>query len=201
MNLDQAPRAASRTADVPEPVLADLLRRCARREASALSELYVLTSPLVLGCLRRILRRRALADEALQDVYVRVWEAASQYDDYRGRSLAWLVSIARYRAIDILRRERATPVDPAQLVDVLASEEVGTDEVTSSHDTALLDLCMGRLPAEQRESLRLAYADGRSHQDIATTLVKPLGSVKSWIRRGLVSLKECLQSCATPLRN
>lgn len=188
-------------AEPPEALLAALLQRCAGREASALAELYGLVSPLLLGCLLRILRRRALAEEALQDVFVRIWQSAGSFDEHRGRPLAWMVSMARYRAIDILRRERATPVDPSSLEDHEVTDDAAADDVTSGRDAALLDLCLGRLPSEQRESLRLAYADGRSHQDIAAQLERPLGSVKSWIRRGLQSLKECLQSCAAPARN
>lgn len=182
-----------------EALLSQLLQRCAARDANALAELYALVAPLLLGCLLRVLRRRALAEEALQDVFVRIWQSAASFDEHRGRPLAWMVSMSRYRAIDIVRRERATPVDPASLEDHFAADDTA-DDVTSERDTALLDLCLGRLPAEQRESLHLAYADGRSHQDIAAALQRPLGSVKSWIRRGLQSLKECLQSCAAPAR-
>jgi RNA polymerase sigma-70 factor (ECF subfamily) len=182
--------------------LVGLLERCAARDGEALAELYEVTAPVLLGCVMRILQRRALADEALQDVFVRVWQSAAQFDEYRGRAMAWLVSIARYRAIDILRSERATTVDPAWFNDVLGSDVGATEDesTASSRDVEALEMCLGQLPSEQRQSLRLAYASGRSHQDIAAALGRPLGSVKSWIRRGLISLKECLQACA-PIRN
>lgn len=181
-----------------------LLERCARKDGAALAELYSHTSAHLLGSLMRILRRRALAEEALQDVFVAVWQRAGQFDEYRGRAGAWLVSIARYRAIDILRRERLTPAEPAEM-EVLASAcEGGAD--ADLHDTAALDYaapaaalerCIGALGAGERESIHLAYLDGLSHNEVAVRMGRPLGTVKSWIRRGLAALKDCLTLCAT----
>jgi RNA polymerase sigma-70 factor (ECF subfamily) len=209
-DLPRPPESSARTGGhdlgVADPLRDDgrltaLLQRCGAADAQALAELYRLTSPLLLGCLQRILKRRALAEEALQDVYVRVWRSAAQYDAYRGRALAWLVSIARYRAIDILRHERALPVDPATLADVAAIDDTVPADVASARDLAALAYCMEQLSADQRGCLELAYRQGETHQDIAATLGRPIGSVKSWIRRGLQSLKECLQTCVIPVRN
>jgi RNA polymerase sigma-70 factor (ECF subfamily) len=174
-----------------------LIARCATQDGQALAELYRRASPTLLGCLLRILRRRALAEEALQDVFVQVWQRAAQFDEYRGRAIPWLVSIARYRAIDILRRERAEAVDP---------QELAEREMTSSGDPAELELasagerwldyCLNALSDDQRATIRLAYLEGRTHIEVASALDRPLGSVKSWIRRGLRALRECLDSCA-----
>src|SRR5215471_18311180 len=87
-----------------------LLDRCAAADSSALERLYELVSPVLFACLTRILRRRALAEEALQDVFVSIWQRAGQFQSARGRPMAWMVSIARYRAIDLLRHERLAPV-------------------------------------------------------------------------------------------
>jgi RNA polymerase sigma-70 factor (ECF subfamily) len=182
--------------------LAELLARCAAQDRRALDELYRLAAPTVLACLMKILRRRALAEEALQDVFVSVWQKAEQFDQHRGRPYAWLVSMARYRAIDILRRERADATDPSILAETVANEPDAADSSElNARDADVLELCMGRLGDEQRESIRLAFLGGRSHPEVAAALQRPLGSVKSWIRRGLVALKECIESCSTRATN
>ena len=173
-----------------------LLGRCAQRDERALQELYQLISGQLLGVLMRILRRRAIAEEALQDVMVKVWERADQYVAYRGRAMAWITAIARYRAIDLLRRQQATStIDdaPAEaLVDITAADFV--DTTTSARLRKALNDCFSRLTAEQRRCLELAYVDGYSQDQIASEIQSPLGTVKSWIRRGLSSLKRCLDS-------
>src|SRR6185437_17038444 len=100
------PQSVPSTADLDER-LSGLLDRCAAGDSGALQALYELASPLLFGCLTRILKRKALAEEALQDVFVSIWQRAGQFEARRGRPRAWLMSIARYRAIDVLRAERA----------------------------------------------------------------------------------------------
>jgi RNA polymerase sigma-70 factor, ECF subfamily len=173
----------------PEIELAQLVQRCAARDVAAFRLLYDKTSPIVFARLLRMLRRRSVAEEALQEVYVRVWERAAQYEAGRGRPLAWLVTIARYCAIDLMRRERLTLVGDDALADV-ADENAG--EPAAFEKPNHFDDCVGRLSANTRECLSLAFVEGRSHDEIARLTSSPLGSVKSWIRRGLLSLKECL---------
>src|SRR5882762_7280168 len=99
-----------------------LLDRCAAADASALERLYELASPFLFACLSRILRRRALAEEALQDVFVSIWQRAGQFSATRGRPMAWMMSIARYRAIDLLRHERHVPALVPDLPERLAAQ-------------------------------------------------------------------------------
>jgi RNA polymerase sigma-70 factor (ECF subfamily) len=172
-----------------------LLSRCALQDRAAFAELYRLASPRLLACLLAILRRRDLADEALQECFVRIWRRAGQFEAYRGRAFGWLVSIARYHAIDILRSGRATvPLSDAvsaTLDDPFASAAF---ERTESRLTAnALQRCLEQLSREQRRSVILAYSHGCSHDDIARLLATPLGTVKSWVRRGLQSLRRCMQ--------
>lgn len=172
-----------------------LLERCADGDRPALERLYRLTSPRLFGVLMRILKRRDLAEDALQDVYVRVWQRARQFDAFRGRATAWLVSIARYRAIDSVRSRRAllsldapqdeTPVDMAAAPESLPE---------SSRTRAALERCLGLLTDAQRRCVTLAFVYGLSHDDIAATVDSPLGTIKSWVRRGLLSLRQCLES-------
>jgi RNA polymerase sigma-70 factor, ECF subfamily len=192
-NLTAEPIAA--TSDAVDP-LDELLRRCALREERALNELYQLVAPRLLGLLVRMLKRRALAEEALQEVMVRIWERADQYAAHRGRAVGWITAIARYRAIDLLREQRVThslddaPADAP--IDASASDFA--DATTSDRSRHALNDCFGLLTDEQRRCLSLAYVDGFSQDDIARAVSSPLGTVKSWIRRGLASLKQCMDS-------
>ena len=127
------------------------------------------------------------AEEALQDVYVRIWERAAQYEAHRGRALAWMVTIARYCAIDLMRREHLSLVGDDALAEV--ADESAADPPDKPNN---FDFCIGQLPDNTRKCLTLAFVEGRSHDEIARLVTSPLGSVKSWIRRGLLSLKECL---------
>lgn len=184
--------------DSADPVVADaeleqLIAACARRESVALRRLYTLASPKLFGCMVRILRRRALAEEALQDVFVSIWQRAAQFDASRGRPWAWLISIARYRAIDVLRNERVELYREAELEDLpdlaVLPEVAGAD---SRFTAEALTRCLGSLSLDQRRGIELAFINGRSHAQIAQTVGQPLGTVKSWIRRGLKSLRDCL---------
>jgi RNA polymerase sigma-70 factor, ECF subfamily len=187
-----SPTGSDRVSDTQ---LVQLLARCAARDATALELLYAQVAPQLFACLRRMLRRSSVAEEALQDVFVTVWERAAQFSNERGRPMAWLMSIARYRAIDLLRRERRGPALVAELPETAspAAEDEGA-EVGLLPGGALLERCLALLTQQQRECLQLAFVGGDSHQDIAQRLGSPLGTVKSWIRRGLQSLKSCLES-------
>src|SRR6185503_13333011 len=136
-----------------------------------------------------MLRRRSVAEEALQDVYVRIWQRAAQYEVGRGRALAWMVTIARYCAIDLMRRERMTLVSDDSLAEIA---DESADEPGALEKPNNFDHCIGQLNDNTRQCLTLAFVEGRSHDEIAGLVVSPLGSVKSWIRRGLLSLKQCL---------
>lgn len=172
----------------PDIELAQLLQRCAAHDSAAFRLLYDKTSPILFARLLRMLRRRSVAEEALQDVYVRIWERAAQYQAHRGRALAWMVTIARYCAIDLMRRERMTLVGDDALAEV-ADESAGDPMPDKPNN---FDECIGQLPEHTRNCLTLAFVEGRSHDEIARLTENPLGSVKSWIRRGLMSLKACL---------
>ena len=174
----------------PEIELAQLLQRCAAHDSGAFRLLYDKTSPILFARLLRMLRRRSVAEEALQDVYVRIWQRAAQYEAGRGRALAWMVTIARYCAIDLMRRERLTLVGDDALAEV--ADESSADPLLDKPNN--FDHCIGQLPEHTRDCLTLAFVEGRSHDEIARLTSNPLGSVKSWIRRGLMSLKACLST-------
>jgi RNA polymerase sigma-70 factor, ECF subfamily len=175
----------------PEIELAQLLQRCAAQDSAAFRTLYDQTSPIIFGRLLRMLRRRSVAEEALQDVYVRIWQRAGQFEAGRGKALAWMVTIARYCAIDLMRRERMTLVSDDSLAEI--ADESDGDAVTLEKPNNF-DHCIGRLNENTRRCLTLAFVEGRSHDEIARLTTNPLGSVKSWIRRGLLALRDCLSA-------
>jgi RNA polymerase sigma-70 factor (ECF subfamily) len=178
----------------PEIELAQLLQRCAAQDSVAFRALYDKTSSILFARLLRMLRRRSVAEEVLQDVYVRIWQRAAQFEAHRGRALAWMVTIARYCAIDLMRRERMTLVSDDSL-DEIADESAADAAIEKPNN---FDHCIEQLNENTRRCLTLAFVEGRSHDEIAQLTVNPLGSVKSWIRRGLLALKQCLASERQP---
>ncbi len=176
--------------------VAALLAASAGGDRAAFQRLYERTSPTLLGCLVRILRDRALAEDALQEVYIQVWNRAGQFEAARGSAWAWLVSIARYRAIDLRRREshRAGGGD-IELDQVAADTEPHEGLMSLGRSAGVsLERCLGALQVRQRECIVLAYEGGLTHSEVAVDLGESLGTVKSWIRRGLAALKRCLES-------
>ena len=182
--------SATESAEFDE-TLRRLLAGCAAQDHGALQALYELASPLLFACLKRMLRRRSVAEEALQDVFVTIWLRAGQFRPERGRPLAWLVSIARYRAIDLLRRERWAPTLTADLPELAVEAPEKEPWLPSG---PLLERCLALLTDQQRECLELAFVGGNSHDEVARLTGSPLGTVKSWIRRALQTLKACLES-------
>ena len=185
--------------------LAALLARTALGERAAFAQLYERTSGHLFAVLLRVQRDRAQAEDLLQEVYVNVWRAAAGFDAARSQPLTWLTSIARNRAIDSLRRTQTQP----QLLSTTRDDDdddATPDAVERAADAApgpleLLDRacdarqlthCIDGLSATQRQSVALAFYDGLSHAEVAEHLRQPLGTVKSWLRRALQSLKQCL---------
>jgi len=173
-----------------------LLRRCAERDQSALGSLYESAGPQLMAVLMRMLRSRALAEDALQDVFLRIWQQAAQFDELRGRAMAWMVSIARNRAIDMQRATRATVMlDAAELAGAEQLRVTGAAERAEFGATrqALLR-CLQALGAAQRQCVLLAYQHGLTQERISQSIGQPLGTVKSWVRRGLQSLRACMDA-------
>jgi len=188
---------AARDETVTDEEVAELIVGCARRDRPVFQRLYERTAPRLLGCLIRILRDRALAEDALQDAFVQVWNRAGQFEAGRGSAWGWLIAIARYRAIDLRRSEGRRPAGTGMPLEDIAADEDSVDTSAfglGERATRMLSHCMGALQPRQRDSIVLAFQGGLSHAEVATEMGEPLGSVKSWIRRGLVALKRCLES-------
>lgn len=169
---------------------------CARGERYALRALYERESRWLLGVALRIVRDRDQAEDVLHDAFVQLWQAAGTYQPALGSARGWIYTIVRHRALRELRHPgRMQAVDPADLV-ALADERQAAwsapDDADRALDGAGLERCLERLEAPRRACVLHAFVDGWTHEQIAARLQTPLGTVKSWIRRSLASLKECL---------
>ena len=196
MSRSQVEQPTHRPVNEPDGAeLEALLSRCAAGDRSALEILYTRVAPILLAVLMRILRRRDAAEDALQDVFVSVWQRARQFDPIRGRALAWLVSMARYRAIDMQRAARpAVALSDASALEPQLQSEGPLDAGEMLGTGALLLRCLEQIAAPQRHCLMLAYHEGLTHSEIARAVNEPLGTVKSWVRRSLLALRKCLES-------
>ena len=187
--------------------LVRMLRDTAAGDAQAFEQLYASTSPLLYGIALKMLRSRTAADDVLQDAFVQVWHRAGDYHAERGNVMSWLASILRYRAIDVLRKNRRdTPLDKASMDETSSAmqrfddpaarqDEDDTEPLRSAmavEDSDYLDLCMSRLSGSQKQSIALAFFHGLTHSELAECLATPLGTIKSRLRRSLQRLKECL---------
>jgi RNA polymerase sigma-70 factor (ECF subfamily) len=168
-----------------------LLAACTLGDRRAFARLYDHASPTLFSIVLRLLGRRDWAEEALQDAFVQIWERAADYRPDRGRPITWMASIARYRAIDFIRSEGRHRSDFGD--DTLASiADENTPQISGGD--ARLQECLKQLDSGQRQCIVLSYCEGYSHHELAKRLATPLGTVKTWIRRGVQRLKRCLQS-------
>ena len=195
--MSQGQQTSRGSADEPDSAeLEALLKRCAAKDAAALEALYGRVAPILLAVLMKMLRRRDLAEDVLQDVFVKVWQQAGQFDHIRGRPLAWLTSIARYRAIDLQRGSRPTVVlsDAEAALEPQFQVAGPADGAEAVGMGSALRHCLELIAAPQRRCLVLAYEQGLTHYEIARAVGEPLGTVKSWVRRSLLALRRCIDS-------
>jgi RNA polymerase sigma-70 factor (ECF subfamily) len=188
----------------PTDTLQNLLAAVARGDQLALARVYERTCAHLLGVGERILGRRQAAEDVLQETFVSVWKNASSYDPKVSQPMTWLISITRNRALDVLRaegRKNEVALDPGSddedaptgLAATLSSGESALDLFSQATQALHIRECMDGLEAAARQGLALAYYQGLSHSEVAAHMGSPLGSVKTWIRRGLAQLKTCLE--------
>lgn len=174
--------------------LVRLLARVATRDRNAFARLYNLTSAKLYGIILRISRRRDLADEVLQEVFVRIWERAVDFDPDRASPIAWMAAIARNRALDEVRKkqivETGAPIEEA--VDVADPAKPALELMELADDGRRLADCLGRLEGNRKEIVRLAYLDGWSREELSQRFGAPVATIKTWLHRSLKQLKDCL---------
>lgn len=166
---------------------------CARGEQAALRSLYEQEAPWLMSVAMRIVCRRELADEVLHDAFLQIWQKSASYSPVLGSARGWIYSVVRHQALNVVRASRHDAPAPDGFIEDVASEDLDPlAALSQKHDSQALHHCLERLDAQKRACLLLAYLDGYSHSQIADHLACPLGTVKSWTRRGLLALKECL---------
>lgn len=184
--------------NTPDAHLMGLLDRVARRDETALKALYDLTSGKLYGLSLRVVRHTEWAEDALQDTFLHIWRTAPDYRASLSPPMAWMGLIVRSRSLDVLRRRKAErehltdEIDEA-MTDTLAGDAPNPmDTSLASEQAWALHQCLGQLENPQREVVSLAYLRDLSHGELSTQLRLPLGTVKTWIRRGLDQLRQCM---------
>ena len=170
-----------------------LLERVAAGDRTALAELFKLEAGRLIAVARRIVRRADLAEEAVQDAFVTIWRKATMCDPMRGSGRAWMTTMVRNRALNMVRDgQRMEFVEPqmlAELGDAGSDADLAYEALPAASD---LRRCLDQLEPVRRRSIVLAYVGGFTHGEIAGRLKAPIGTVKAWIRRGVIALQECM---------
>jgi RNA polymerase sigma-70 factor, ECF subfamily len=173
--------------------LEGLLARTALRDRAAFARLYEATRAKLFGVSLRIVRERPLAEEVLQDSFINIWNHAGDYAAARSAPLTWMSAIVRNRSLDIVRRTREEPDIDGTLTDALADESAApvrsAEQRAQAHS---IRACIAELEGDQRQTIALAFHHGLTHSELADHLRRPIGTVKTHIRRGLLRLKDCL---------
>ena len=196
---EAAPFTAAR--DARNARLGELIGRTALADQRAFAELYRLTSAHLHGVALRIVRERPIAEEILQEAFVNVWNHAGSYAAARSQPLTWLTAIVRNRCLDHVRRRELVTVTlspssdgDAPGFDLPAGDPSPTDLLLAGADAQSVRDCVERLQGAARQAIALAFFHGLSHAELSAHLGEPLGTVKSWVRRGLEKLKGCLDA-------
>jgi RNA polymerase sigma-70 factor (ECF subfamily) len=181
------------TADNDDDACAILLERVAAADRAALAELFRLEAGRLIAVARRIVRRADLAEEVVQETFVTIWRKAAQFDRSRGSARGWVTTMVRNRALNLVRDgQRMQLVEPdalAMLGDADGEADRAFEALPAASD---LRRCLEQLEPIRRRSIVLAYVAGFTHGEIAGRLQAPIGTVKAWIRRGVIALQECM---------
>lgn len=176
--------------------LTQLLLKCAQRDGQAFKELYRQSSPKLYALCMRLLQDESLAEDVLQEGFVKIWNNAPKYAHAKGSAMTWMAAIVRNQALDKLRMAKSRPVyadEPESETLEFASMDLSPSSLVElSDDAQRLSHCLEQLKAEQRECIMQAFYYGHTHDELAESMGRPLGTVKAWIRRGLEQLRSCL---------
>jgi RNA polymerase sigma-70 factor (ECF subfamily) len=181
------------SAEAAAPELEQLLARTALRDRAAFARLYEATKAKLFGVSLRIVRERPLAEEVLQDSFVAIWNHAGDYARAKSAPLTWMTAIVRKRSLDIVRRSREEPDIDEALTNALADEAAVPARAAEMRAEAhSIRDCIAELEGDQRQTIALAFYHGLTHSELADHLRRPIGTVKTHIRRGLLKLRDCL---------
>ena len=173
-----------------------LLDAAGRRDQQAFARLYELSSARLFGVALKLLRRRDWAEDALQEAFVNIWQHAGEYNSSLAAPLTWMTTIVRNRCLDWLRRpQNEISTDDNALLESVPDDALGPlERLVQSSVAKSVFSCLQRLAARERQTIALAFLHGLTHSELAAHLKEPLGTVKTYVRRGLAQLKDCLQS-------
>ena len=191
--------ALSPTGSAPQaPSAADisaLIGLVAQQDRAAFAQLYKATAPKLLGVVLRILKERSWADDVIQEVYLKVWLRAGLFNAGKASPITWLVSVARNKAIDELRKYPAGRTTTDDAMDERAARQpTSQDQMEDQQEVSKLNICIDQLEKERQDMVRLAYLSGWSREELASQYDQPVNTVKSWLRRALQDIKGCLES-------
>ncbi len=176
--------------------LVDLLAAAARRDQRAFARLYEMSSARLFAVALKLLRRQDWAEEVLQEAFVSIWHHAGEYNAALAAPLTWMTTIVRNRCFDWLRRpQQEITTDDETLFESIPDDALGPlEQLVQSSVTKSIFSCLQRLAAKERQTIALAFLHGLTHSELAEHLKEPLGTVKTYVRRGLAQLKVCLQT-------
>lgn len=170
-----------------------LLARVANKDAAAFEALYDSTSSKLYGIILRILHRRDVADEVLQEVYVKIWERAADFDAGRASPITWMATIARNRALDEIRKRTPLSIEESpEALDVPTTDPHPLAALELSQDLRALQACLERLDPQRKEIVLQAYLMGASREELSQRFGHPVATIKTWLHRSLAQLKACL---------
>jgi len=172
--------------------ISDLIAHVALKDRRAFNTLYSRTSAKLFGVTLRILKDRAEAEEALQEVYIKIWQRADRYAQGTYSPISWLVAIARNHCLDILRARRPVAEDIDTAVDIADDLPDPEQAAVTSGERARIDACLDTLETDRADAVRAAYLDGYAYQELAERYKVPLNTMRTWLRRSLIKLKDCL---------
>jgi len=191
--LALCPVSTNPSADTARAELVALLERVGRGERAAMRGVYDRTSAKLFGICLRICGEREAAEDVLQDIYLKIWRRAGRFDASRASPITWLATIARNTAIDWRRAHNGPAMVGDDALATVADDRVGADVLVEDAETrARIFICIDALEARRATAIRAAFFDGLSYPQLADRMAVPLGTMKSWIRRGLIELKACL---------
>lgn len=169
------------------------IARMALGDQEAFAALYRATSAKLFGVCLRVLGTQAEAEDALQDVFVKIWHNADRYQVNGLSPMTWLITIARNQAIDRLRARKVKTGAGLDEADALADPNPGPEALAmAASDRGRIAACMNELPPDRADAVRRAYLEGETYQELADRYAQPLNTIRTWLRRSLIKLKECL---------
>lgn len=172
--------------------IARLIERVALRDRDAFATLYARTSAKLFGVTLRILHDRSEAEEALQEVYVKIWQRADRYVSGAYSPISWLVAVARNHCLDLLRARKPNAADIDAALEIADPGPDPELAAINGGERARIDHCLGQLEPQKADCVRGAYLDGLSYEELATRESVPLNTMRTWLRRSLLKLRDCL---------